>query len=78
MRTTEGRPSLEIQFDGTDLYVVFNGVRIAKRGAKDTPQARTWVSLEPGCRVLDRWKPRADRKALISDIIVEYNGVRVQ
>ena len=32
-------PSLEIQFDGTDLYVVFNGVRIAKRGAKGTPQA---------------------------------------
>ena len=48
-------PSLEIQFDGTDLYVVFNGVRIAKRGAKGTPQARTWVSLEPGYRVLDRW-----------------------
>jgi len=48
------------------------------RGAKGTPQARTWVSLEPGYRVLDRWKPRADRKALISDIIVEHNGVRVQ
>ena len=71
-------PSLEIQFDGTDLYVVFNGVRIAKRGAKGRPQARTWVSLEPGYHVLDRWKPRADRRALISDIIVEYNGVRVQ
>ena len=61
-------------FDGTDMYVVFNGVRIAKR----SPQAHTWVSLEPGYRVLDRWKPRADRRALISDIIVEYNGVRVQ
>jgi hypothetical protein len=72
------RTTLEIQFDGTDLYVVFNGVRIAKRGAKGTPQARTWVSLEPGYRVLDRWKPRANRKALTSDIIVEYNGVRVQ
>ena len=71
-------PSLEIQFDGTDLYVVFNGVQIARRGAKGTPQARTWVSLEPGYHVLDRWKPRADRKALISDIMVEYNGVRVQ
>ena len=67
-------PSLEIQFDGTDMYVVFNGVRIAKRSL----QAHTWVSLEPGYRVLDRWKPRADRRALISDIIVEYNGVRVQ
>jgi len=37
-------------FDGTDMYVVFNGVRIAKR----SPQAHTWVSLEPGYRVLDQ------------------------
>jgi hypothetical protein len=34
-------------FDGTDMYVVFDGVRIAKRA----PQAHTWVSLEPGYRV---------------------------
>ena len=47
-------PSLEIQFDGTDLCIVFNGVLIAKRGAPGTPQARTWISLEPGYRVLDR------------------------
>ena len=37
-------------FDGTDMYVVFNGVRIAKRA----PQAHTWISLEPGYRVLDQ------------------------
>ena len=37
-------------FDGTDMYVVFNGVRIAKRSL----QAHTWVSLEPGYRVLDQ------------------------
>jgi hypothetical protein len=45
--------SFELQADGTDLYAVFQGVRIAKRGAKGTPQARTWISLEPGFRVRD-------------------------
>ena len=38
----------------TDLYAVFHGVRIAKRSAKGTPQAHTWISLEPGYRVLDQ------------------------
>jgi hypothetical protein len=50
------------------LFVVFNGVKIAKRGLG--PQARTWVSLEPGYRVFDS----ADG----TKIIVEYNGVRLQ
>jgi hypothetical protein len=62
-------PSLEIVPDGDELYVVFNGVKIAKRGAPGTPQASTWISLEPGYRVLDQNEPRA--------FIVEYNGVRV-
>ena len=66
-------PSLEIQFDGTDLYVVFNGVRIAKRGAKGTPQARTWISLEPGYRVRDEY---GERGALT--IVIEYCFTRVQ
>jgi hypothetical protein len=43
----------KIESDGTDLFVVVNGVRIARRGRKGTPQAKTWVSLEPGWRVLD-------------------------
>lgn len=57
-----------IESDGKNLFVVFNGVRIARRGYPGTPQARTWVSLEPGYRVFD------------SDdmIIVEHRGVRVQ
>ena len=52
------------------VYVVVNGVRIAKRGAPGTPQASTWISLEPGYRVLDQKNPRG--------MVVEYNGVRVQ
>jgi hypothetical protein len=48
-------PHFEVQADGTDLYAVFHGVRIAKRGANGTPQARTWTSLEPGYRVRDEY-----------------------
>ena len=55
-----------IEFDGTDLFIVHEGVRIAKRGLPGTPQAKTWVSLEPGWRVLDGKR----------SIIVEYNGQR--
>ena len=38
---------------GVSIYVVVDGVRIARRGDPDTPQARTWVSLEPGWAVRD-------------------------
>ena len=40
-------PPFEVQDDGTDLYAVFHGVRIAKRGAKGTPQARTGFRSSP-------------------------------
>jgi hypothetical protein len=32
---------------------VIDGIKIARRGYPGTPQAGTWVSLEPGWRVLD-------------------------
>jgi hypothetical protein len=40
-----------------DIFVIVDGVKIAKRGRPDTPQARTWVSLEPGwaVRAIGRW-----------------------
>ena len=46
-----------IESDGIDVFVVYNGTRIAKRGHPNTPQAGTWVSLEPGYRVLDKDYP---------------------
>jgi hypothetical protein len=61
-------PAVEIVSDGHDLFVLADGVRIAKRGQRGTPQARTWVSLEPGWRVLDQE----------GALVVEHNGVRVQ
>jgi hypothetical protein len=60
-------PTCAMGFDGHETYVEVNGVRIARR-EKDTPQGRTWVSLEPGYRVLDER----------GKIVVEHNGVRVQ
>jgi hypothetical protein len=39
-----------IESDGIDVFVVYNGVRIAKRGQPNSPQAGTWVSLEAGFR----------------------------
>ncbi len=38
---------------GEGIFIYADGKRIAKRGEPGTPQARTWVSLEPGWTVLD-------------------------
>lgn len=62
-------PTAAIEFDGETLFVVVDGMRIAKRGQPNTPQARTWVSLEPGYAVYSN----RDH----SEITVEINGVRV-
>lgn len=48
---TEPTDGIEMVSDGEDIFVVVNGVRVAKRGRPDTPQARAWISLEPGWRV---------------------------
>ena len=44
----------KIESDGTEVFVVFNGVKIAKRGYRGTPQSKTWIPLEPGYTVRDR------------------------
>jgi hypothetical protein len=41
----------EMVCDGDDIFVVVNGIKVAKRARPGTPLARTWVSLEPGWRV---------------------------
>jgi hypothetical protein len=58
-----------IESDGEDLFVVFGGVKIAKRGHPKTPQAGKWVSLEPGFEVSE---------AAGGGLVVTKNGVRVQ
>ena len=49
----------KIEFDGEDMFVIVNGVKIAKRGHRGTPQARTWISLEP------KWTVLSNRNQLV-------------
>jgi hypothetical protein len=58
-----------IESDGRDLFVIFNGVKIAKRGQPDTPQAGQWVSLEPGYTVYG---------GTGDELVIERNGVVLQ
>ena len=55
-----------IESDGKSEFVVFNGARIATRDQLDTPQARTWVTLVPGYRVIDQMGG--------SQLVIEYEG----
>jgi hypothetical protein len=56
-------PNLEMRYDGKELTLRLGGKLIAKRGEPGTPQARTWVSLEPGIVVYDETS---------SSIVVEH------
>ena len=58
-----------IQGEGEDLFVIVDGVKIAKRGKPGTPQAGTWISLEPG------WTVRGAPDS--SHIEIEHDSVRV-
>jgi len=42
-----------VESDGEDIFIVVDGLKIAKRGHPETTQAKTWVSLEPGYIVRD-------------------------
>ena len=54
---------IRIECDGSDMFVIRDGVKIAKRGVG------TWIPLEPGWEVVDC--PGEDAIELI------YNGVSV-
>jgi hypothetical protein len=64
-------PEVYVELTGQgEMYVELDGLRIAKRGSPDSPQARTWIALEPGFQVLDG--PRDD--AGNGSIVIYYNG----
>jgi len=58
-----------IESHGRDLFVILDGIKIAKRGHRSTPQAGQWVSIEPGFAVYD---------APGLEIVIERNGRRLQ
>ena len=43
---------IKLECDDTDMYVLVNGLKIARRGYDGTQHAKAWISLEPGWRVL--------------------------
>ena len=67
MAAKKRRNICTMEVTDSDIFVVFNGVRIAKRG-HPSPQAKTWVSLEPGFKVVDETG---------ESILIEQDGVRV-
>jgi hypothetical protein len=44
-RKTAGKPQ--------DRFLMVDGLKIARRGYPDTPEAGTWVPIEPGWEVKD-------------------------
>jgi hypothetical protein len=69
------KPTAMIESDGKDIFVVFNGVRVAKRGHPNTPQAGTWIALEPGlCDAVERLQLRPADAALIYYALCDYRA----
>jgi hypothetical protein len=62
-------PVCELHNDGEDVFVLVDGVKIARRGRPHTAQAMTWVMLEPGWMVRDVQSGNA--------IEVRYEGARI-
>ena len=59
----------EIKKAGKNLFVVINGVRIAKRNFK----LKTWVTIQPGWHVTDKTdNPSMGKYGVIN---IEHDGV---
>ena len=58
----------------TNIYLILDGRRIAKRGKPGTLHAMTWISLEPGVVVRDVSMPESESGW---GMVVEINNVRV-
>ena len=65
---TNGR-RIEIVGDSGDMFVLVDGVRIAKRGYPALSMPETWIPLEPGWSVISP----ADHETMT----VTYDGVQV-
>jgi hypothetical protein len=45
---SEDEPVCELQNDGENLFVLLDGMKIAKRNAFNASRASTWIILGPG------------------------------
>jgi hypothetical protein len=61
-------PKVEIEGDGPDMFVIVNGVTIARRGHPDATEASTWVSLEP------EWTVTSSEDERRLEIRILYHG----
>ncbi len=64
-------PKVEIEEDGPDMFVIVNGVTVARRGHPGTAEAGTWVSLEP------EWTVTSSEDERRLDIRIFYHGASV-
>jgi hypothetical protein len=67
----ERGPTIEMEEDEDDMFVIVNGVLVAKRSKTGTPEAGTWVSLEPG------WIVTSVQHHDRTEISIAYDGRRV-
>jgi hypothetical protein len=67
-----------VECDGSDIFIIADDVKIAKRGHPGTPQANTWISLEPGWTVREcdgtYMNKDGEREGTIE---IEYKGAMV-
>ena len=71
MPNRKQRDTCVMECTGADIFIVLNGVRIAKQRLSRYAAGQTWVPLEPG------WTSVCDRPNLDS-IAINDDGVRVQ
>src|SRR4051812_30052087 len=66
------KTAVQFENDPDAIFIVVDGVRVAKRGEPGSPLAKTWVSLEPGWEVFD-----GPDDGDGGSIVIKYDGVRV-
>ena len=44
---------IQVENAGKARFIRVDGLRVARRGSIGSPQAGTWVSIEPGWEVMD-------------------------
>jgi hypothetical protein len=50
---TNSTPELAIETTEEGIFLIVDGIRIAKRGEPGTPQEETWIYLEAGYEVFE-------------------------